>query len=335
MRRHFRAWLRDRYEGDVAKLRGAWADPAVSFDTAEVPSAEKQFSTSLFLFRDPKKERSVIDYFECFAELADDDLIEFCRFVKEETRRILAGGELSTYQRSGHLGLHRVLKSPHIDFIVSPYSYGFRGIGGDGLPMQPGESLRVNGKIYLMEEDTRMHPAKNTMAVYRRNFAQIVTHGLGVTWMHDSGMDDFPENRQEWWPLLARTQRIGTWALDLDRTPASEVAVFLDPESFFYQTLKNSLDLPLIFQQKLVSLNRFGAPRDVDLLDDLLDGGLPDYKLYMFLNPWHLDRTRREKLAKVVKRVGKDTDAFTVTLKPASTELYFTGAESVLRSLGS
>ena len=302
MRRHFRAWLRDRYEGDVAKLRGAWADPAVSFDTAEVPSAEKQFSTSLFLFRDPKKERSVIDYFECFAELADDDLIEFCRFVKEETRRILAGGELSTYQRSGHLGLHRVLKSPHIDFIVSPY---------------------------------RMHPAKNTMAVYRRNFAQIVTHGLGVTWMHDSGMDDFPENRQEWWPLLARTQRIGTWALDLDRTPASEVAVFLDPESFFYQTLKNSLDLPLIFQQKLVSLNRFGAPRDVDLLDDLLDGGLPDYKLYMFLNPWHLDRTRREKLAKVVKRVGKDTDAFTVTLKPASTELYFTGAESVLRSLGS
>jgi hypothetical protein len=36
--------------------------------------------------------------------------------------------DYSTYQRSGHLGLGKVLRSPHVDFLVSPYSYGFRGI---------------------------------------------------------------------------------------------------------------------------------------------------------------------------------------------------------------
>jgi hypothetical protein len=348
MRRHFRAWLAQRYGGDVARLREAWADPSASFVTAEVPSAAKQFDAGYYLLRDPKTERSVIDYYQCFAQLAADDLLELCRFVKEETggdkltgaffgylmdiawncdffsdsplgdpntAHVWKGGEYSTYQRSGHLGLHRVLRSPHIDFIVSPYSYGFRGIGGDGLPMQPGESLRVNGKIYLMEEDTRMHnnfdpdgrmqPARHTMAVYKRNFAQVVTHGLGITWMHDAGMDDFPENRAEWWPLLSRTQAIGKWALDLDRRPGSEVAVFLDAESFHYQSLRNSVDIPLIFRQKLISLNRFGAQHDIYLLDDLLDGGLPDYKLYVFLNPWHLDRAQRQKITRIVKRDGK------------------------------
>ena len=65
--------------------------------------------------------------------------------------------EVSTIQGSGHLGLRRVLHSPDIDFLVSPYSCGFRGLGGDGLPMQPAESLRCHGKTYFMEEDTLMH----------------------------------------------------------------------------------------------------------------------------------------------------------------------------------
>jgi hypothetical protein len=348
MRRHFRGWLRTRYAGDTARLRTAWADAQVTFDTAEVPSAEKQFDAELYLFRDPKKEQAVIDYYECFAELAADDLLEFCRFVKDATggdkltgaffgylmdiawnvnffydppdtdankRHVWKGGEYSTYQRSGHLGLLKVLRSPSVDFLVSPYSYGFRGVGGDGLPMQPGESVRANGKIYLMEEDTRMHnnfdpggrmhPPRTTWSVYKRNFAQVVTHGQGITWMHDAGMDDFPEQRREWWPLLKRTQEIGRWALDLDRTPSAEVGVFLDAESFRYQGLRNSADLPLISWQKTTSLNRLGAQHDIYLLDDLLDGGLPEYKLYVFLNPWHLDRARRDKLAKIVKRDNK------------------------------
>ena len=63
----------------------------------------------------------------------------------------IAWAEVSTQQASGHLGLHQALHSPDIDFFVSPYRYAFRGLGGDGLPMQPAEALRHHGKIYVME----------------------------------------------------------------------------------------------------------------------------------------------------------------------------------------
>ena len=54
--------------------------------------------------------------------------------------------------------------------------------------------------------------------------------------------------------------------------------------------------MPLIWHQRVINLNRFGAPHDFYLLDDLLEGSLPDYKLYIFLNPFHLNTRRRAAL---------------------------------------
>ena len=340
MQRHFRGWLRERYPTDAA-LQAAWSDTAVTLETATVPSGDEQSQTTTgHSFRDPRREQKVIDFYACYAELCADDLIDLCRTVRAVTQgEKLTGGffgyvlelawnmcffagknsllesEVSTIQRSGHLGLQRLLESPDIDFLVSPYSYGFRGLGGDGLPMQPAEALRQHGKIYFMEEDALMHNAfdeggrnqavENHIAVYQRNFAQALTHAHGVTWFethqlheHDSLVDE----RSRW---LRRFQDLGTWALDLDRTPAADVGVFLDLESYHYESIQNNVDIPLIWRQRLVSLNRFGAPHDIYHLDDLLDGGLPNYKLYVFLNPFHLNNRRREKLKQVLRRDGR------------------------------
>jgi hypothetical protein len=341
MQRHFRGWLRRRYQADPAALQAAWADPNVTFDTAAVPfGVEQSATTTGHSFRDPRREQKVIDFYTCYAELCADDLIDLGRTVRQATggeklvggffgyvlelawnmtffapSGTLAESEVSTIQRSGHLGLDRVLRSPDIDFFVSPYSYGFRGLGGDGLPMQPAESLRAHGKIYCMEEDTLMHnnfdpggrnqAVEHHLAVYQRNFAQGLTHGHGMTWyetheLHEA--DSLVDERFRW---LRRFQTLGTWALDLDRTPAAEVGVFLDLESYYYESIQNNVDLPLIWRQRLVSLNRFGAPHDIYLLDDLLDKDLPPYKLYVFLNPFHLNDRRREKLKQVLRRDGR------------------------------
>lgn len=341
MRRHFRAWLRKRYHGDVSLLRSAWASSEVTFDTAEVPSPGEQKDTTHFLFRDPACEQKVIDFYDCYAELAADALISFCHTVKEETAgEKLAGAffgylmelswndsffnnnygtldnaEVATTQRSGHLGLKKVLRSPDVDFLVSPYSYGFRGVGGDGLPMQPTESLRIHNKLYLLEEDSLMHnnfdpggrmqPTEHSIAVYQRNFAQVMTHALGITWLETSAFREDPaieDLTHEW---LKRYQALGQWALQLDRSPSAEVAVFLDDESFFYQTNRNNLTLPLIWQQRVVNLNRFGAPHDLYLLDDLLEDRLPSYKLYIFLNPFHLNQARRDALKRILRQQGR------------------------------
>ena len=334
MRRHFRQWLQRKYGGDTQALREAWADPEVDFGSAEVPPAEAQLSTCDFTFRDPGREMAVIDFYRCLAELCGDLVVDFCRTVKEATGgQALAGAffgylmelawnksffgagtesEYSCTQRSGHLGLRRLLRSEHVDFVVSPYSYGFRAIGGEGVAMPPQDSLRVHGKIYIFEEDTRIHlhpddtygrvyTLDQTKAVLHRNFAQVLTRGQGVWWHCQVDPSRDPALQ----PVMDRMQRLGTFGLTLDRTPAAEIAVILDDESFYYETVRNDLDLPLIFQQRLWGLPRLGAPFDTYLLEDLCEGRLPPYKLYIFLNAFRLDRPRREALKAEIRRDGR------------------------------
>jgi hypothetical protein len=308
----------------------------VTFETAEVPAAERQLEARSHIFRDPASEQDVIDYFAALAELCADDVIDLCGAVKEATGgKRLAGAfygylldlawnggffkerpdsDYSTYQRSGHLGLKKVLASPHVDFLVSPYSYGFRGLGGDAPSMLPDGSVRLHGKLLLVEDDTRTHADDQdpnygrvstfeaSRAVLRRNLAHFLTHGEGAWWARWK-VDTVKEPRFA--ALLREFRDIGAMSMGLDRSSASEIAVLLDDESFFYETCRYDLDIPLIFQQRLWGLPRLGAPFDVFLLDDLLSGRLPPYKLYVFLNPWRLGGGRRAALARELRRDGR------------------------------
>jgi hypothetical protein len=341
MQRAFRQWLRQRYADDVTALRAAWGDADVDFECASVPTTAEQSNTTHYLFRDPRREQKVIDFYMAYAEITADALIGFCQVVKEETdgeklagaffgylmelawnnaffvdnHGGLAGSEVTTIQRSGHLGLWKALRSPHVDFFVSPYTYAFRGVGGDGLPMQPTESLRLHNKLYFFEEDTlmhnnfdpggRMHPVDHSITIYQRNFAQVATHGLGITWLENNLFAESPNIVYEARRWCKRFDELGRWALQLNRTPAAEVAVLLDDESFFYESIRNHIDIPLIWHQRVISLNRFGAPHDLYLLNDLLEGRLPEYKLYIFLNPFHLNHRRRQALKEIIRRDNK------------------------------
>lgn len=337
MERYFRSWLKGQYSEDLSLFQDAWNDTKVTFETAAIPSGLEQFQTKYFTFRDPSQEQNVIDYYRCLADLCGNLVIDFCQTVKQATKgRSLAGAfygylmelawnagffgegpdsEYSTYQRSGHLGLRKVLHSPDVDFLVSPYSYGFRGIGGEGCSMLPTESLRIHNKLYLFEDDTRTHTddhptygrAMNldeTQAILSRNLAYVLTHGQGIWWLVNKGAV-LTDLEPAFTPMLKHFQEIGEFVLQTDRTLSAEIAVLLDDESFFYQTVKNDLDFPLIFKQRLTGLARMGAPYDVYLLDDFLQGSLRPYKLYIFLNAFRLDDSRREALKKELRRDGR------------------------------
>jgi hypothetical protein len=343
MRRHFRSWLRLTYHDDLAEFRAAWHNPGINFETAEVPSAEQQLQTRLYTFRDPARERNVIDYYQCVADLSADLVIDFCRTVKEATegtklagafygylmelawnmgffdddpRKDLEGwpeSDYSTYQRSGHLGLRRVLESPYVDFLVCPYSYGFRGIGGDAPAMQPVESARLHGKLCIIEDDTRTYISQDpnfghvnslseSIAVLQRNFSQVVTHGQGMWWLFAS-VD--PTREPAFAPWLRNFRELGDFLVQTDRAPSAEIAVLLDDESFIYESDRMNLDIPSIFQQRLWGLPRTGAPFDVYLLQDFIGGRLKPYKLYVFLNAVHLSRSRREALNLELRKDGR------------------------------
>ena len=67
--------------------------------------------------------------------------------------------------------------------------------------------------------------------------------------------------------------------------------------SLFYEDIRNLYSLPGIWHQRHQGLARFGAPYDIYLMQDLVDGKLPPYKLYVFLNAFHLDAARRAALS--------------------------------------
>ncbi|MHB0937461.1 MAG: beta-galactosidase [Armatimonadota bacterium] len=332
MREHFRRYLRERYQHDAA-LQAAWNDPSCSFDTATVPSAGQQLQTRQHAFRDPKQEQQVIDYFTCLAELNSGLVIEYCATVKEATRgNALAGAmygytmschfnetfynqgkhaptEYSANQRSGHLAVRRVLQSPAVDFLCSPLSYGFRGIGGDGPSAFLADSVRLHGKMCLIQDDSRVHDSpypnhygkardlRESIAILRRNFNLVVTHGDG-NWRSPLRAEALRAQSQQF-------NDIARFALDTDRSPCAEIAVLVDEESFQYESVRYNFDLFNVSQQCLQGMTRLGAPFALYHLDDFIDGLVPPHKVYFFLNAFRLDGARRDKLARELRRDGR------------------------------
>ncbi|MBT4496099.1 MAG: hypothetical protein HOC74_00160 [Gemmatimonadetes bacterium] len=337
MRAYFRSWLNRKYE-TLNDLRLAWRDGRAMFNTAEVPTQEEQEEADLYHFRDPSRGCKVIDYFECVADLVADCIDQFCGHVKKASNGQALAGVFYGYvteltwsngffhqrqdmihpsaQRSGHLGLAKVLASPHVDFMASPYSYGFRGIGGDGLFMALTESVRLHGKLWFNEEDTRTYKfppdsgygvakdARESVSVLTRNFSIGLEHSTAAWWADWAAPGRGPYDDPDILAAMAKFVEVGGKSLSCpDRSPGADLAVIVDERSFAYERLIRTLDWPLIYRQRHWGLARIGAPHDLYLLDDLERLPRP-YRCYLFLNAFHLSAAQRETVSRKICRDG-------------------------------
>jgi hypothetical protein len=337
MKNAFREWLIEKYK-NLENLRKAWHDPYAHFNKVEIPTAEEQVNADTYQFRDPSKYRRAIDYFEFFSDLVADDIIYLCQTIKEASDGSMLAGvfygyllgaawcnwyfdqgknmKTSAYQRSGHLSLSKVLNSPYVDFIASPYCYGFRGICGDSAPMSIVESIRLHGKMYFIEDDTRTHlfppdskygmarNLKETLSILTRTFGRALTSSSGL-WYADWCSPDRPGPYQDEKIMeqIRKMLKIGEKSLNMDRSPAGEIAVIVNEKSFVYERMNRNLDWPLIFEQKFW-LSRIGAPCDFYLLEDLEK--LPEqYKCYIFLNAFYLNDEQRKIIRRTAQKSGK------------------------------
>lgn len=210
---HFRKMLRERYHTDEA-LQKAWQQTAVTLDNAEVPSIAQRAVLQYGTYRDPQKDRAVMDYYAIQHELVADCLLYFCQIVKKNWPRPVITGAFYGYFFScfnrqaagGHLCLQKVLDSPWIDYLSGPQAY---------LPeaAKPGEpyrsrslllSMRLHGKLWLDEMDqqprrtfaflggTKDQREKHTAALAEnsalllRNLAFAHSKGTGM-WLYDFG----------------------------------------------------------------------------------------------------------------------------------------------------
>ncbi len=295
----WRRWLQDKYADD-ASLRRAWGRNDVSLASATPPSPEQRHHADLGVLRDPVGERQAIDYYAFLADLTADAIIHFARVTKGACgRRSLVGtyyGYLTQHgqrqQDSSHLALARVLRSPDVDFLMSPPLYTDRQLTGTSGFMSTAESVRLHGKLWLSEADYRTSLSdpgagygraktlEGSQAILLREMGNVLTRRTAVSWFDmRGGWFSSPAILDE----LGRMRAIHQASLAGRGPFHGDVAVFVDEESFTYLRPMHRINSQLVLQQ-IIELPRVGAAWDFYLLSDVDRADLPGCKLYVFLN---------------------------------------------------
>jgi hypothetical protein len=319
MRAAFREHVRRAYGSDEA-LRRAWHREDVTLETAEIPSPQRRAAPDAGAFYDPLRSRDIVDYQRCYGEETAASAVHLCRVVKENIagRKITGvfAGYLMTFdkvlcpQRDGHLGFETILESPDVDFVASPYLYENRGWGGSHYAQSLPVSVQARGKLYVDEVDSppwseeRMgHPFAHVVKprkpdewvqTLRRDWAYNAAVGSALWWMDltDAGWYDDDASGEVLRLLVQADERMG----DRLRGSAAEVAVVLDVEAYCAAAPGPSFQEPFIGFAVQWELPRMGAPFDVVLLNDLLEGRVGPYRLLVFPQLAYLTSDRRGRL---------------------------------------
>lgn len=328
--RGFRKWLEVKYAGDLSALRRAWKIGDITFEGAPLPPKSARLKADVNLLRDPAVSRWVSDYFEFLSEVNSDALLHFCKVGKEGSNHESILGAFYGYLicalgppeegaaiHWGHQALRKVLASPYIDFLCSPYEYTGRGPGGyDGEQALP-ETVKLAGKLFFSECDTptcvsepgsftegRPLPARaESFGVLKRDFSRRLICRYGLWWMD-------PDLKGSWYHdpeivrLFTRTCVLHEKCLHLDMRYQGEAAVLMDEESPYYVKPGAELLYPLGYLQERLNFPRIGTPYDVFLHNDLTNPNMPDYKLYIFLDTLYLTDAERTAVKQRVQKNG-------------------------------
>lgn len=333
----FRGWLRAKYAGDVDKLRGAWCKPDVTFETA-VPVFSELLLEGVDggVFRDPTKGRMPFDYFEFLPGLLGRFYQRLAKLIKTETDgkvmvMIHYGyviGHMTSCNNPGSIFQNNnfdfpdMLADPNIDAYLGAPDYARRLAGNPYTLYFPVESITLHRRQYIADGDYRtfvakpvihgrLRSARETEAVLKRDLATCIVGNSG-TWFSDmsvgadrSAVGYFLE--ESILRTVRQMRKLFESALELQRIPVAEIAVFVSPETPKYH---DAYRASIVYRNLIVwtywrELHRIGAPFDCYMMNDLAHPDLrKDYKLYIFLNPFFMSEVERRAVDSL-KRDGK------------------------------
>ena len=307
----FRAWMRERYGNDIAKLQAAWKSQDDSFDTIELPDPIERAADGIADFLDQRKGRKVLDFQDYFSQVVSSAIIHYCDTVKHLTDNRLLAGAYYGYTtfvvsgqwipRIGHFALSRVLDAPSVDFHISPTRYSDREMGGAGGYMPTEASSVLRGKMYVCESDIRTVNAAtdqfgkvwtllDSRAVIEREMGANIASGVSTHWYDFSQGWIGGDTRlaQVAGKLQAAEEEVRTAesALDEMADKRDTIAVFIDERSHVAQVMGSPLAY-LFTGQQYAQLYRSGAKIDQYLFTDLPKVGA-QYRCLVFLNAWRL-----------------------------------------------
>ncbi len=300
----FRLFLRDIYGNDVNRLRQAWQNPAVTFETAKFAPFELRTKG---WFLDPKKgtDRWIIDSNRHNDLGAMKSANYFGKVVKEEFGRnifinIYSPDIIQGY--SGRVNQKTLFDDKYIDGFVSVPDYGrWRIPGRTGNYSSVVGSLGLHGKIFLCELDYYTHTSWKaadaaTQILFRggvndenefvnqgrRDLGMLAAQGQGGWFLGLSrnlfGTPKYVEAVKE---MVAAMELAAKNPMPEDR---GQIGVFIDDElrnyaAFGFCQSLNNISVGLA----RLTLSRSGVSWDAYNLADLTNPKRAKYKVNLFL----------------------------------------------------
>ena len=302
------------------------------------PALPPASATAQRTLRDPQTERAVIDFHTFWSEIMADTIDLFAQTVKEATHGTKIVGAFYAYtfefaelgEDAGHLALGRLLRSPHIDFLMAPSSYFDRNLPGKPYFRAPVQSLSLHGKMCWNDFDQ----------VSFKYYDKLKANPNLKTWEYQMGLTHTPEefvwmNRREIGMTLAsgvqtahfdihggyyedpvilsgvkRLGEIRQEALAQDRSSTAEILVLVDEQSAHYVRFRNPPEAPGNFLSNLLKPQLaelgFVAPYDTALLSDLAAIDTRRYRMVLVLNAFYLETAQRRLLEQKLKNARHD-----------------------------
>lgn len=305
MRRYWRQWAERRYAGRPP------------YSAEEIPTPDQRLA-AVGEFRNPAESQAAIDFQLCLSDLVAERIIGFCETVKRRTagRKLAAtyygytltcregglerhGQFLGRYGcggfQGGHLAMAKVLASPAVDMITSPFSYANRRLGtGDLQPHYAETSVIRAGKVSLLQDDNRSwkgfaqkgvdtgyyaEPA-NCLKQLQRSFARRLC-GDDLFYHMDllGGNYDDPRMLAE----LRHEQDLFTKHAELRAASLAELLVVVDEPAIAYLSLASGVQMRNVYRQA-AEWARCGVPYHVVLAGDAATMDLSPYRLVMMTN---------------------------------------------------
>jgi len=229
------------------------------------------------------------NYHAFLSDIVATRICDLAAFTKQRAGRDLLVGTFYGYtfecadRTSCHHSLDRVLECQDIDFLCSPVSYANdRRLGRDHSCMLPCDSLKLHGKLYFSENDTRTHltyppfpdlpyfqqpvfaPKKfeDTVEMLKLHYARSMVHGYAHWWFDMWGgwyVDD------TYMSEMKDFLKISKQAISKPLGSVSEIAVFVDEKAYKFNNTPEPVEM--IYQIR-DTLGKMGTPYDCYLASD-------------------------------------------------------------------
>jgi len=316
----FRKWLKEKY-GNDSVLRLAWRNDAVTLENAEVPSPGQRESKETSLFVDPLASSQGSDFRRYMTDYTLKNLTFCAKTIKEASGFkklvfVYCGYTLPSVSKklyhSGLLGTGKVFRCPYVDCLITPITYTDRRGGQPGVNVNPfnGTATLCNKQLW-MEDDIRTHfcfipgagvctdSLEETLAVIKRDLGLSLTRNLGFWWLL---FDNAWFHQEDMMRTVKAIKETADEALTKERASTAEVAFVFDESSLFHVAYTSNKFLQAHAWDTYLNASRMGAPFDFYMLEDMKDGKIPDYKLYIFLNAFYADMATQERIRQKVRK---------------------------------